>query len=43
MKTDKSKKGNTPGIIVCRISNYKEKVKIIRNAKKLKGENIFIK
>ena len=42
MKTDKSKKGNTPRTIVCRILNYKDKVKILRNAKKLKGKNIFI-
>ena len=42
MKTDKTKKGNTPRTIVCRILNYKDKVKILRNAKKLKGKNIVI-
>ena len=42
VKTDKSKKGNTPRTIVCRILDYKEKVKTLRNAKKLKGKNIFI-
>ena len=34
VKTDKSKKGNAPRTIVCRILNYKGKVKILRNAKK---------
>ena len=42
VRADKSKKGNTPRTIVCRILNYKEKVKILRNAKKLKGKSIFI-
>ena len=42
MKTDKSKEGNPPRTIVCRILNYKDKVKILRYAKKLKGKNIFI-
>ena len=42
VKKAKSKKGNTPRTIVCRILNYKDKVKILRNAKKLKGKNIFI-
>ena len=42
VKTVKSKKANTPRTIVCRILNYKDKVKILRNAKKLKGKNIFI-
>ena len=37
VKTDKSKKGNTPRTIVCRILNYKDKVKILRHAEKLKG------
>ena len=41
-KTDKNKKSNTPKTIVCRILNYKDKVKILRNAIKLQGENIFI-
>ena len=40
-KTDKSKKGNIPGTIVCRILNYKDKTEIPRNAKKLRGKNIF--
>ena len=40
--TDQSKKGNTPRTIVCRILNDKDKVKILRNAKKLKGKNIFL-
>ena len=34
MKTDKNKKSNTPTTIVCRILNYKDKVKILRNAEK---------
>ena len=34
VKTDKSKKSNTPRTIVCRILNYKDKVKILRNVKK---------
>ena len=42
VKTDKSKKGNTSKTIVCTILNYVDKVKILRNAKKLKGKNIFI-
>ena len=42
VKTHESKKGKTSRIIVCRILNYKDKVKILRNAKKLKGKNIFI-
>ena len=37
-----SKKGNTRETIVCRFLNYKDKVKILRNAKKLNGKNIFI-
>ena len=41
-KKGKSKKGNTPRIIVCRILNYKDKVKILRNVKKQKDKNIFI-
>ena len=40
VKTDKSKKGNTPRTVVCRILNYKDKFKQLRNAKK--GKNIFI-
>ena len=43
MVKDKNKKSNTPRTIVCRILNYKDKVKILRNAKKLKTKNIFIK
>ena len=42
MKAGKCKKGNTPRTIVCRILNYNDKVKILRNAKSLKGKNIFI-
>ena len=42
VKTDKSKKGNTPRTTVCRILNYKHKVKIPRNTKKLKSKNIFV-
>ena len=42
VKTDKSTKGNAPRTIICRILNYKDKVTILRNAKKLKGKNIFI-
>ena len=34
MKTDKNKKSNTPIIIVCRILNYKDQFKILRNAKR---------
>ena len=41
VKTDKSKKSNTARTIVCRILNYKDKVKILRNVKKLKSKNIF--
>ena len=42
MKIDKNKKSNTARTIVCRILNYQDKVKILRNAKKLKDKNIFI-
>ena len=42
VKTDKSKKGNTPRTIVCTILNYRGKVKILRNAKKRQSKNIFI-
>ena len=42
VKTEKSKESNTPRTIVCRILNYKEKVKSLRNTKKLNGKNIFI-
>ena len=42
VKTDKNNKGNTPRTIVCRILNYKDKVKILRDAKKLKSKNILI-
>ena len=38
VKTDKINKRT----IVWKILNYKDKVKILRNAKKLKGKNIFI-
>ena len=34
MKTDKNKKSNTPITIVCRILNYKDQFKILRNAKR---------
>ena len=41
------KKGNSensgkPRAIVCRFLNYKDKTYILKNAKKLKGKNIFI-
>ena len=42
VKTNKGKNDNTLKTIVCRILDYKDKIKILRNAKKLKGENIFI-
>ena len=42
VKRDKNKKSNIPRTIVCRILNYKDKVKILENAKKLKISNIFI-
>ena len=42
VKTGKGKKGNTPRTIVCRILNFKDKFKILRNTKKLKGKNILI-
>ena len=42
MKKDKNKKTNRPRTIICRILNYKDKVKIPKNAKKLKRKNIFI-
>ena len=41
VKTDKSKKGNTPRTNVYRILNYKGKVKVLRNAKKLKGKTFL--
>ena len=34
VETDKGKKGNTQRTIVCRILNQKDKVKILRSAKK---------
>ena len=34
VKTDKSKKDNKPRTIVCIILNYKDKVKVLRNAQK---------
>ena len=37
VKTDKNKKINTPKTIVCRILNYKDKVKILRNDKRSSG------
>ena len=43
VKTNKNRKRNTSSTIVSRILNYKDKVKILRNAKKLKGKNIFLK
>ena len=42
VKIDKSKKSNTPRTIVCRILNYKDKVKILKNVEKRKGGNTFI-
>ena len=41
-KTDKNNRSNTTRKVVWRILSYKDKVKILRNAKKLKGRNIFI-
>ena len=41
-KVDKSRKSNAPRTIVCRILDYKDKVKILRNSKKLKSKSIFI-
>ena len=41
VKTDKNKKSNTPRKIDCRILNYEDKVKILRNAKKVKGKKIL--
>ena len=43
VKKKKKKKVNATKSVVCRILSHKDKVKILRNAKKLKGENIFIK
>ena len=34
VKTGKNQRSTTPRTIVCRILNYKDKVKILRNAKK---------
>ena len=42
MKTDKNKKIKIPRTIPSSISNYKDKVKILRNAKKLKLKNNLI-
>ena len=42
VKTGKSKKGSTPRTDVCKILNYKDKVKILRNTKTLKRKNICI-
>ena len=42
LKKDNKKKSNRPRTIICRILNYKDKVKIPKNAKKLKRKNIFI-
>ena len=42
MKTNKNKKSNTPRNIFCKILDYKHKIRILRNVKRLKGKNIFI-
>ena len=43
VKADKNKENNMPRTTLCRILNYKNKVKTSRNfKKKLKGKNIFI-
>ena len=41
-KIDKNKRTNTPREIICRTLNYKDKVKILRKTKKMKGKNTFI-
>ena len=43
MKINKSRRGNGPKIVVCRILSYKNKVNILGMPKKLKGKNIFVK
>ena len=42
VKTDKSKKGKTLRTVVCKNLNYKDIVKILRNANKLKDKNIWL-
>ena len=34
--------GKTPRIIICNLLSYKDKVKILQKANKLRGTNIFI-
>ena len=41
-KTGNSDNPRKPRTIVCRFLNYKDKTNILKNAKKLKGKNIFI-
>ena len=41
-KRRNSKTKNQPRTIVVRLQNYKDKVTILRNAKKLKGSNVYI-
>ena len=40
--SDKSENLGKPRTIVCRFLNYKDKTNTLKNAKKLKGKNIFI-
>ena len=41
-KKGKSDNPGKPRTIVCRFLNFKDKTNILKNAKKLKGKNIFI-
>ena len=41
-KKGKSENPGKPRTIVCYFLNYKDKINILKNAKKLKGKNIFI-
>ena len=41
-KKGNSEKPGKPRTIVCRFLNYKDKTNILKNAKKLKGKNLFI-
>ena len=38
MTTDQNKESNSPKTIVCRVLSYEDKVKILKNAKKVKGK-----
>ena len=42
IKIERAHRSNKPRAIVCKLLSYKQKKEVLKNAKKLKGSNIFI-